>query len=112
MATPPIPNQTVLQRIENALGNLLTLKIVTIVGPVSVTDDNGSPDLLPVHGSNASGISTTIRLEQGDITNILSEEAFENKALSDYHGQQVTTSRQIVADNLKALLDLARSMTS
>ena len=101
-----------LKRIEDALQNLLTLKVVTLVGPLDVTANGESFEIVPHDPTASDGIATSIRLEQGDITNVMSGNAFDNKALFEFHAQQVALSRQIVGDNMKAVLDLARSLTS
>ena len=103
--------ESLLDRIGNALEQLLTLEIQTVLTPVNVAAaDNGGWSVTPRLGEAADGIVTIIRLEQGDIHNALSTGAIENAKLMQLHTDQVTLSRQIVADNLKAVVDLARSL--
>jgi hypothetical protein len=105
-------SKTVLQRIEDALNEVLTLKIKTLVMPLSGNGAAGDDwDVAPVGSSSAEGFITQIRLEQGDITNYMSPGALDNEAMLAFHNQQVAMSRQIVADNLKALHDLAVSIS-
>ena len=103
--------ESLLARVGNALEQLLTLEIQTVVTPITVSaSDNGGWSVTPQTGQATDGITTVIRLEQGDIHNALSPGAIDNDKLMKLHAEQVALSRQIVADNLKAVVDLARSL--
>lgn len=103
---------SLLTRVGNALEQLLTLEIQTVVAPMEVTGrDNGGWSVVPKPGDATDGITTMIRLEQGDVQNALSTGAIDNEKLMKLHADQVALSRQIVADNLKAVVELARSLT-
>jgi len=99
-----------LKKIGNALDELCTLRVQTAITSMNVDKTNGEWSLAPAPGDQAQGISTTIRLDQGDIQNALSEGALENEKLMAIHTQQVTMSREIVSNNLKALAELAQSL--
>ena len=77
---------------------------------MAVAVDGNGWSVEPKAGEAADGVSTVIRLEQGDIRNALSAGALDNDRLMKLHNDQVTLSRQIVADNLKAVVELARSL--
>lgn len=97
-------------RIGNTLDQLLTLEINTVVAPIIVAADGNGWSIEPKTGEAAEAVSTVIRLEQGDVRNALSAGAIDNEKLMKLHADQVALSRQIVADNLKAVVDLARSL--
>jgi hypothetical protein len=114
-----------IRRIEDALQNLVTLRVVTAVTPlraVAFTAD-GTPttdpsmmkqwNLLPT-GEAANGMVTEINLIEGDIRNAMSPDfgGEDRKSLREFHLQQVSQSRTIVHDNIQAVLDLARSLRS
>lgn len=102
-----------LGKVGDALDGLLTLNIQTAITPMGVDKPaNDEWSLSPKPGNNAvDGITTRIRLDQGDIQNAMSEGALGNSKLMEIHAQQVALSRQIVADNIKALVELAQSLT-
>lgn len=104
--------ERLLDKLADALDKLVTLEIVTVVATTEVRADGNSWSLEPAAGAAKSAAKTTIRLDQGDITNVLSDGALENEKLMKLHSEQVALSRQIVAENLKALMDVARSLAS
>ncbi|MDO6416133.1 hypothetical protein Q4F19_17235 [Sphingomonas sp. BIUV-7] len=103
-------SETLLARIGNTLDQLLTLEVSTVIAPMTVGVDGNEWSIDPKTGEAAEAVSTVIRLDQGDIRNALSAGAIDNEKLMKLHNDQVTLSRQIVADNLKAVIDLARSL--
>ncbi len=100
-----------LGKIGDALERLLTLDIQTVIAPMGVQKAaDGDWTLSPNPGKAVEGITTRIRLEQGDIQNAMSEGAITNSKLMEIHSKQVELSRQIVAENVKALVELAQSL--
>ena len=100
-----------LNKIGDALNDLLTLKVQTAITTMGVDrTTNGKWSLAPAPDDTVEGILTTIRLADGDIQNAFSEGALDNDKLMKIHTDQVALSRQIVADNLKALAELAQSL--
>ncbi|AQR75249.1 hypothetical protein [Sphingomonas sp. LM7] len=103
---------TALASVGKALNELLTLRIQTVVTAMTIAQDaDGNWVLQPETGATAEGATTTIRLEQGDVQNFFSTAAIDNPKVMEIHAEQVKLSRQIVADNLKAVADLAKSLT-
>ena len=115
MANGPVDTQSkaekLLARLTETLENLVTLNVETVVTTVSVkVDDKGNWYLEPDPGAATNAMKSSIRLDQGDIQNAISAGALENEKLVSMHEQQVALSRQIVADNIKAVMELARSL--
>lgn len=104
--------EALIARVGDALQGLLTLEVQTAVTKMTIKPDGNDWSLEPVTDVNAEGVTTRIRLEQGDIQNALSEGALQNDKLMEMHTQQVALSRQIVADNIQALVTLANSLAS
>jgi hypothetical protein len=103
--------ESLLTRIGNRLEELLTLEVNTVIAPLVVVAADGNDwSIEPKPGEAAEGVSTVIRLDQGDVRNALSAGAIDNEKLMKLHNDQVALSRQIVADNLKAVIDLAHSL--
>lgn len=102
----------VLAKLDQAVEQLLTLEVTTVVTAQEVKAGANGKDwsLSPVAGQVEEALKTTVRLDQGDITNEMTPGALENKALSDFHAAQVALSREIIAGNVKGLADLVREL--
>jgi hypothetical protein len=99
-----------LGKIAEAFEELLTLSITTAITPLEVVEEDGDWSLKPKAGNSAGGIVTTIRLDQGDVRNAISPDALENPRVLEFHNQQVLVGQKLVADNVKALVDLAKGL--
>lgn len=92
---------TLAERIKQSLANLVTLEIVTAVGPPR--PDGSGPDY-----AQDKVMSSKINLLEGDITNVI-DPAFvtgELESLRAFHEGQVDKGEEIVHNNLKALREL------
>ena len=99
-----------LDRLFTAMKNAVDLRIVTVVGDFTVEgfDDPDKP-LRVMLGAEQGGLFTSINLVTGDIRCALSKEytGAQNTDLQAFHAKQVELARDIVANNLKVLGDLA-----
>jgi NADP-dependent 3-hydroxy acid dehydrogenase YdfG len=106
------------EKIENAVSDLTTLKVITAVGDVDVSqtavDQNGKKQV--VRGEtyqNAKAILSTIDLIDGDISTVM-DEAFVNDAgyagIRDDHLARVQDAQDIVDKNLKTLLGMVKTV--
>ena len=105
-------------KIENAVSDLTTLKVITAVGNVDVSqtavDKNGEKQIVRTETyQNAKAILSTIDLIDGDISTVM-DEAFVNDAgfvgLRDDHLLRVQDAQAIVDKNLKTLLDMVKTV--
>ena len=105
-------------KIENAVSDLTTLKVITAVGNVDVSqtavDQNGEKRVVRAETyQNAKAILSTIDLIDGDISTVM-DEAFVNDAgyvgLRDDHLLRVQDAQAIVDKNLKTLLDMVKTV--
>jgi hypothetical protein len=119
VATPPAPRprigsapQDFLQRVEQALKTLDTLRITTLVGAVAV-EGVGTDALVRLNNpAEGEGMMTEIDLLTGKIANVVST-AFASGALvtmQAFHAAQVEKSQAIVAGNLNELQKLASAL--
>lgn len=103
-----------LKKIGEALDQMLTLNIETVVCDIDVAastaNDPGSWSLQPKAQQASDAIKTSILLAQGDIQNAMTPGALANEKLMAMHKEQVTLSRQIVSDNLNGLVALAQNL--
>ena len=101
-----------LQRLEQALNNLVTLKVVTLVGPVNVTGAGTDVTVAIAAGAAPEAASTEVNLLDGDITNTFSTgfSALANGAMSNFHQSQVEKSQTIVTGNLAEVQKLATAL--
>lgn len=103
-----------LQRIEQSLASLATLRIVTVVGDVSVAGQDLDTTLAVRPDRPTEGASTDIDLLNGHIVNVFST-GFSGQnggALQAFHQAQVDRSSQIMLSNLAELQKLATSFAS
>lgn len=105
-------------KIENAVSDLTTLKVITAVGNVDVSqtavDENGKKRVVRAETyQNAKAILSTIDLIDGDISTVM-DEAFVNDAgyagIRDDHLLRVQDAQAIVDKNLKTLLDMVKTV--
>lgn len=100
-----------IEEIGNAFENLVRLDIQTAITALEIKPvNNDGWTLAPKLDAGTEGVSTVIDLIQGDIRNAISDGALQNAQLLALHADQVKVSRDIVAGNLQALMDLAKSL--
>lgn len=94
-----------LQQLEQALAQLGTLRIVTVIGDVDVTGAALATAVAVRPNAPAEAASTEIDLLDGRITNILSPgfSALGGGSVQAFHQTQVEKSSAIVATNLAEL---------
>jgi hypothetical protein len=101
-----------LSKVEQALVDLMTLKIVTLIGPVTVTG-TGTRASVAITGAGApEAASTEVDLLSGDITNTFSAgfSALANGEMRNFHQSQVEKSQSIVTENLAEVQKLAAAL--
>ena len=104
-----------LSQLEAAAVSLVTLQVVTVVAPIDLkhsSDEWARWEARPQAGSDVAGAVTQLDLVGGDIRTAVSAE-FAGAAFADmlaHHHGQVAEGRKIVADNLRAMQELARSL--
>ena len=106
------------EKIENAVSDLTTLKVITAVGDVDVSqtavDQNGKTAVTRSESyQNTKAILSTIDLIDGDISTIM-DEAFVNDAgyasIRDDHLNRIQDAQKIVEKNIKTLLDMVKTV--
>ena len=101
-----------LQRLETALQGLVTLRVVTLVGDVSIAGDASSPVVSVKDTPAPQAASTEIDLLDGRIVNAFSSgfAALDAGAMQAFHQAQVEKSSAIMLGNLAELQKLAASL--
>ncbi len=101
-----------LDNIKNALDKLVTLEIITAVGPVTLKTREGSPagsfpDVIEC-SQKMEIMLTRIDLLQGDIKTVFDPAFFtENyKGLRDFHMEREKQGQAIIKNNVEALKEL------
>lgn len=99
-----------MNEIKNALKELITLRILTAVGPIQL-DSKGNPKV--ACDNNTKLILTEINLLQGDITTKLSPEFVtgEYQSLRDFHMSRVNEAQDIVQKNIAAIKSMVELIT-
>lgn len=105
-------------KIENAVKNLTTLKVVTAVGDVtisqsSVTEDDTTRETRSENYQNAKAILSTIDLIDGDIMTVMDEVFAKDTiyaSIRDDHMERIKSAQQIVNQNVQTLLALVKAV--
>jgi hypothetical protein len=112
-ATPPgSVARDFLVKVEQALEEIVTLKIVTLIGPVSVAGAGTGASVAIAREAGTEAASTEIDLLTGHITNTFSTEfaALANGEMRNFHQSQVEKSQSIVTGNLAEVQKLATAL--
>lgn len=128
---PPAPASSArdfLKALENAFGRLVTLKVVTVVGDVSVSGTGGDTVVAARPGSPVEAASTEVNLLDGHIINVFSPGfastgatptdgastagAPSGGSLQTFHQSQVEKSGDIMLRNLAELQKLASALAT
>jgi hypothetical protein len=109
-----------MEDIKGALVNLVTLEIITAVGPITVKRKDSAasgpmssfPDI--EYDPNLKMIQTKIDLLQGDIKTIFDPEFVTGnyQSLRDFHAAREKQGSDIISNNLKALKELFNWVSS
>jgi hypothetical protein len=101
-----------LVQLEQALANIVTLKVVTLVGTVDVTGAGAGARVAIVAGTPLDAASTEVNLLDGHITNTFSAGfgALANGEMRNFHESQVEKSQAIVTGNLAEIQKLATAL--
>lgn len=101
------------EKLGQALQAVVTLKVVTYVGPVTIS---GNSDALaaqvPSTAPSEDAILTAINLAQGDIVNIVPKRFWtpEELAVREFHQQQVSEAKEIVDRNLRLMIEAGKAL--
>jgi hypothetical protein len=118
MADKKNPFDELYAKIENAVKDLTTLKVVTAVGDVtisqnSVTENGETHQTRAENYQNAKAILSTIDLIDGDIMTVM-DEVFANEAtyasIRDEHLERIKSAQDIVDKNVQTLLTLVKTV--
>ena len=102
-----------IQKAVGILNDLLEVKVVTAVDTVDVfmsTTDDATATTLKTDKALEKSIVTVVKITDGDVTTVISESLLDNAELRAYHEAQVAKSMQVLPDNLRALVEIARSI--
>ena len=100
--------EDLLDKIQNAVQDVITLEVVTIVGDVSLKDMNDPTGELKVDKSHV--LKTQVDLIQGDDVGIVDNWylAPENKHMRDYHDLRAKQGQETINKNVETLKELAQ----
>ncbi len=101
-----------LQGVEQALNEIVTLRIVTLVGDVTVAGTGLAATVTVRGGTSAEAASTEIDLLNGHITNTFSPgfAALSGGDLKSLHESRVEKSQAIITANLAEVQKLASAL--
>ena len=104
----------IFKKIIEILEGLEQLKVVTVVGTTTVTPENSEGDELKVtvDPKTSKAIESIIHLVTGDVTTKIDPDFLTGNlaGMRDFHNQQVTNGKEVIATNFKALTDLGEKI--
>lgn len=101
------------EKLGQALQAVVTLKVVTYVGPVTISGNSDALDAkVPSTVPSEDAILTAINLAQGDIVNIVPKRFWtpEELAVREFHQQQVSEAKEIVDRNLRLMIEAGKAL--
>lgn len=107
-APAPKSQHELLGIITKAISEVVNLKIITVVSPVSIGGTLEKPSVAFDQSQKVGAIATCINLLEGDITTAI-DPVYGNNAddpVRQYHEDQVKEAKEIVDRNLKMVADL------
>jgi len=107
-APTPKSQHELLGIITKAISEVVNLKIITVVSPVSIGGTLEKPSVAFDQSQKVGAIATCINLLEGDITTAI-DPVYGNNAddpVRQYHEDQVKEAKEIVDRNLKMVADL------
>jgi hypothetical protein len=107
-APEPKSQHELLGIITKAVSEVVNLKVITVVSPVSIGGTLENPTVTFDQGQKVGAIATCINLFDGDITTAI-DPAYGNNAedpVRQYHEDQVKEAKEIVDRNLRLVADL------
>jgi len=104
-----------MEKIKNAVNQLVTLEIITLVGDIALKEGKTSPGI--DYSKNPKAILTQINLLQADITTVYHEDFVTGpyQSLREFHAAREKEGYAMVKANieaLKSLLELLKSLAS
>jgi hypothetical protein len=111
--TSPSGGESFLTRAKNALNDLAEVKVVTAVGalPIKVTTKGDATETtMGTKELAGDAIVTIVKLLDGDVTTVIAPDLVANAELRALHTAQVAESLKVLPANLKALVDIAKSL--
>jgi hypothetical protein len=111
-ASPPKSQHELLGIVTKAIAEVVNLKIITVVSPVSIGGTLEHPTVTFDQGAKAGAIATSINLLDGDITTAI-DPAYGSNAddpVRQYHENQVSEAKEIVDRNLRLAADLVERL--
>lgn len=111
-APAPRSQRDLLGILTNAMAEVVNLKVITVVTPVTVGGTLERPTVGFDESQKVGAIATCINLLDGDITTAM-DAAYGNNAddpVRQYHEAQVQEAKEIVERNLKTIADLVQQL--
>lgn len=116
--------QKIVAKLGQAAENLMTVKVVTVVGPLNVTGKDQKFEVTAAtppeskEGSPYKALLSTVNIVEGDIVNAMDEVYVTSEANSGWAGIRTFHERQVdvgvkkINENIQSLIGLIKSISS
>ena len=101
------------KKVEQAVADLLEIKVVTVVGNVDVTistTGDSTKTTVATQEKISDAIVTVVKLLDGDVTTVIAPDLVANADVRALHTAQVAASLQVLPSNLKELVGIGETI--
>lgn len=103
----PATKESIQQKLLDAVQELITLKVVTLVDKATVTiDKDGKATVTHDGATTHAALVSFFNLIDGDVTNVVAPSLKDDTALRDFHTAQVERALKVLPQNLKDLAEV------
>ncbi len=106
--------KTITDRLESIFNGMVELKVITAVGPVTLTFPEESGRTVTRIDTERTPISdaivTIFDMVDGDVTNLISPNLKDDESLRAFHALQVEKSLTVLPANIRALMEFGRTL--
>lgn len=105
--------EKIITKLEQVADNIVNLRVITAVGDFEIVEQDGQRvDVRAKNSGSNAAMLTEINLAEGDIK-VKLDSYFEdpaNKAMRDFHEQQVANAQAVVKSNIESIEALVKLM--
>jgi hypothetical protein len=102
-----------LDKVKHAFTDLAEVKVVTIVGDIPITIDTEGDSTRTTLGKatiEGGSIVTIVKLLDGDVTTVMSDDLVGRAEVRAAHAEQVAASLDVIPGHLATLVDMAERL--
>lgn len=102
-----------IDKVKHSFADLAEVKVVTVVGDMPVTIDTVGDSTTTTLGKTTietGSIVTVVKLLDGDVTTVISEDLVGRAEVRAAHAEQVAASLDVIPGHLRTLVEMAERL--